>query len=1012
MTIRHSLFVLAIFAAAAAVLAQNPSSTAPSWIWSDTPPQNGQWLYLRKSFTGNWLGKAQRPAAAQLRLSADARAIVTLNRRLVGRCDDPGRPLVVDVRDNIRRGENILAIEVQSNKTTAGVIADLQIIPTTGGPPIHIVTDAGWLCTPTAEAGWDQDGFKDSHFKPARVIARLGDKPWGDVFDLAAAADSPAATPAEFLEVLPGFKAELLYSVPREKGSWVAMTFDSKGRIIVSNQYQRDPGELYRVSLHQGKVDKVEPIITRLKSDPKSPSTADARPPTPVGGAQGLCWAFDSLYVNANGTSALGTGLYRLRDTDGDDQLDEAQLLRSIEGNSDHGLHAVLPGPDGKSLYIVAGNMTRHLEPIDVSRMPRVWEEDQLLARLWDPRGHAHGIFAPGGVIYRTDPEGRRWELVCGGFRNPYDAAFNAQGELFTYDADMEWDIGSPWYRPTRICHVVSGGDFGWRSGSGKWPVYYPDSLPPAVDIGPGSPTGMIFGANARFPAAYQRALFALDWAYGTIYAVHLQSEGSTYRGGFEKFVTGKPLPVTDAAIGPDGALYFIIGGWKTQSGLYRVSYTGSESTARIAADSADDDARALRRRLESLHGRRDPAAIEIAWPHLRSPDRFIRSAARIAIEHQDPALWIERALKESDASASLACLLAVARCGQATLQPRLIDALGHHHWSNLDDAQRLELLRIHGLAFLRMGKPDRDAASSVIQRIDPHFPAPSQPLNAELSRLLIYLEAPGAIEKTLQLMSKAATQEEQIHYAYVLRTAWRGWSPDQRGAFFGWFERASSLRGGASLPGFIERIRSDALATLSDAERKSLGPLAASTPAAKSAAAAVPQPRGPGRNWTVQELLPLLQAGLRQRNFDNGKAMFRASLCHACHRLDNDGGSLGPDLTGVGSRFGPRDLLESILDPNKVIFDQYQSMLLTLTDGSMITGRILAEESGRLTVAANPLAPDQTVTLDASAIKSRQASPVSLMPPGLMNRLNQDEALDLLAYLLSRGDRYDRVFR
>ena len=58
-------------------------------------------------------------------------------------------------------------------------------------------------------------------------------------------------------------------------------------------------------------------------------------------------------------------------------------------------------------------------------------------------------------------------------------AAFNKAGELFTYDADMEYDFNTPWYRPTRVCHVVSGAEFGWRNGAGKWPSFYPDSLPP-----------------------------------------------------------------------------------------------------------------------------------------------------------------------------------------------------------------------------------------------------------------------------------------------------------------------------------------------------------------------------------------------------------------------------------------------------------------------------------------------------------------------------------------------------
>ncbi|NJM55291.1 MAG: heme-binding protein, partial [Verrucomicrobiae bacterium] len=126
------------------------------------------------------------------------------------------------------------------------------------------------------------------------------------------------------------------------------------------------------------------------------------------------------------------------------------------------------------------------------------------------------------------------------GFRNEYDAALNVHGDLFTYDADMEWDFGLPWYRPTRICHVVSGADFGWRSGSGKSPTYYEDNLPPLVEIGPGSPTGVTTGRGARFPARYQEAVFALDWTYGRVLAIHARPVGAGYTAEVEDF---SPVP-------------------------------------------------------------------------------------------------------------------------------------------------------------------------------------------------------------------------------------------------------------------------------------------------------------------------------------------------------------------------------------------------------------------------------------------------------------------------------------
>ncbi len=104
--------------------------------------------------------------------------------------------------------------------------------------------------------------------------------------------------------------------------------------------------------------------------------------------------------------------------------------------------------------------------------------EGELLPHYNDSRGHAAGIMAPGGEILRSDDDGKTWKRVVAGFRNEYDFAFNADGELFTFDSDMEWDVGLPWYRPVRVNHCPLGAEFGWRNGSGKWPAYYFDSLP------------------------------------------------------------------------------------------------------------------------------------------------------------------------------------------------------------------------------------------------------------------------------------------------------------------------------------------------------------------------------------------------------------------------------------------------------------------------------------------------------------------------------------------------------
>ena len=304
------------------------------------------------------------------------------------------------------------------------------------------------------------------------------------------------ATPADTLKVADEFKVERLYSVPKDQqGSWVSMCTDPKGRLIVCDQY----GGLYRVTPPAvGETGEIE--LEKV--------------PAKIGDAQGLLWAFDALYVVVNSRQKQA-GLYRVTDSDGDDQLDKVELLRKIDGGGgEHGPHAVIPHPDGKRLTVVCGNQAKQVD-VNSSLVPPVYGEDHLLPRLPDGRGFMKGVLAPGGCIYNVTPDGKEWELVSIGFRNEYDAAYNQDGELFTYDADMEWDANTPWYRPTRVCHVVPGSDWGWRNGTGKYPVYYPDTLPPVVNIGPGSPTGVTFGYGAKFPQKYQDAFFICDWSYG-----------------------------------------------------------------------------------------------------------------------------------------------------------------------------------------------------------------------------------------------------------------------------------------------------------------------------------------------------------------------------------------------------------------------------------------------------------------------------------------------------------------
>lgn len=309
-----------------------------------------------------------------------------------------------------------------------------------------------------------------------------------------------------------GFLLERVFEVPQEAGSWVALTSMGEGKLAAADQY----GGVYQILIE-------EPSVEIKKLD------------VGVEGIHGLLWFDGSLFVSVNELEKEKRGVYRVTDRDGDGVFEQQDFFQPMETGGEHGIHALVPSPDEEWVYLVSGNYNKFSD-WDRSWVPENWGEDQLLPRNADGRGHARGIEAPAGKVIRFKPDGTQWELVSIGFRNPYDGAFNEAGEFFVYDADMEWDFGMPWYRPTRLCWAMPGAEYGWRHGTGKWPEYYEDSLPGVAHLGPGSPTGVVSGRGFRAPSRYQKCFYCFDWTFATIYAVTLKEKGSGYAGRWRNF--------------------------------------------------------------------------------------------------------------------------------------------------------------------------------------------------------------------------------------------------------------------------------------------------------------------------------------------------------------------------------------------------------------------------------------------------------------------------------------------
>jgi putative heme-binding domain-containing protein len=848
------------------------------------------------------------------------------------------------------------------------------------------------------------------------------------------------------LKLLPDFKAEHLYSPSEHKnGSWVAMTFDDKGRMIASDQN----GFLYRIVIPSIGADtntvkiKIEKLIIG--------DTTVAK--IGMGYAHGLLYAFNSLYVMVNHNSdekfKQGSGLYRLQDTNNDDQYDKVSLLKAFNGEGEHGPHSLVLSPDGKSIYMIAGNYT-DIPPMDKYLLPRTWKEDNAFPLIKDPNGHATDRYAPGAFVARTNETGTEWDLITAGYRNPFDFTFNEDGELFVYDGDMEWDFGTPWYRPTRILHAPSGSEFGWRTGTGTWSPDYPDNLPAVLNIGPGSPTNLISGKEARFPEKYRRSLLAFDWTFGIIYAIHLSPEGASYSANAEEFLSGQALPLTDGKIGPDGALYFLTGGRSLESDLYRVYY-GDNSLPNEPLVSnlsgAELEAQKLRKQLEEFHKGPNAKAIEIAWPNLKNKDRNIRYAARIAVEHQPLIEWQGKALSETNPIILTQAIIALARNAGKEMNGKMLSALMRAKTSSLNQAQKIDFLRAIELTLIRTGQPVQADKTKLSAFLNAQYPAKNNDLNRMLSKVLVYIGDEKVVAKTLLLLDGATDglgsqksianstdlilknpqygldlakmlsktpPSQQTYYAVALSEAKQGWTPALREKYFKWYYKAFSYKGGNSYIGYINAARKTALGNVPKEQYDHFNKVSGNDLVDNNQLklAGIVQPKGPGKEWKLDQAIAVVKDSLINRNFENGKMMFAATMCRSCHSIAAEGGSVGPDLTHLGSRFSEKDILESIIDPNRVISDQYAATSYYLKDGSSILGRFKNETKDKIFISQNPFSPQTLRSINKKDVVVTSVSKLSIMMPGMINSLNKEELKDLIAYLVSGGNKENNVFK
>jgi len=520
------------------------------WIWASgtragQPIATGEKCWFRKTLN------VRTQAEGIVEIAADDVYELHVNGRPVGEGQSARQLKEFDISDYLQPGRNVVALQVQNTHgNTAALVARVSIRPESGEQWYTFSSDASWKTTTVEQALWDTAELNDRTWADAATFGPLGDtSPWDRD---ASVAVEVAAEQGERFQIQQGFGVQRLLN-DEQVGSIIAMAFDEFGHVVLSQE-----GGPLLIAVDRDENGVPEEVRTYCDQ---------------VDAIQGILPLNGEVFVTGEGPE--GTGLYRLTDSDHDGTLEEVRTILKFKGSGgEHGPHGLRLGPDGM-IYVSLGGYVQAVGVTGKGETLRDVYEGDLLPRFEDPGGHGRGVRAPGGTIIRTDVEGQVVERVAGGLRNVYDLAFHPEGSLFVHDADMEADLGTPWYRPTALMEITESGEFGWRTGWAKWPEYYFDRLPNLLDTGRGSPTGIEVYSHYMFPARYHDSLFLADWSEGRILNVRLKPKGSGYVADSEVFLKGQPLNVTDLAVGPDGALYFSTGGRGTAGGVYRVVYQG-----------------------------------------------------------------------------------------------------------------------------------------------------------------------------------------------------------------------------------------------------------------------------------------------------------------------------------------------------------------------------------------------------------------------------------------------------
>ena len=654
-----------------------------------------------------------------------------------------------------------------------------------------------------------------------------------------------------------------------------------------------------------------------------------------------------------------------------------------------------------------------------------------------------------GGGIVRVRPDGTEMEIYNWGQRNILDACIDPYMNIFTRDNTNDgggWDI--------RFSHVIQTAEYGYPS----WYKNFPEEIMPALaDYGGGSGCGGMFYHDTRWPEPFDHGVYTCDWGRSAVFLHNPAPNGATFDAHQETFLAiNRP---TDIDVDGSGRMY--VSSWQGGGFSYshpNVGFVVQLTPKNHKPEPFPDVTQLSDKELYALLT--GPSQVQNLHAQLeilrrgRSEQRT-KALVKLASDSGIPLAGRVAAiftLKQLDGNAATTNLLKLSE--QPDITEFALRALTDRS-SQLDGvasapfvrALKSGNLRVRAQALVSLGRlGDASAARAILphaaaprlaKRPKQNEPNPAAVIPHLATRALVALKPVDTLLAALDtdhratalsvlkyihddkvvdtLISRAKAKPDPATFATLVRLyhregdytqGWWGTRPDTSGPYFDRAKWSGS-----------DRIESGLKAALGQAPKETVDLVKAvlarhkvkidGLPTGQAVAKAntangpirIPQPTGDSKTWiaTLGEKVATERAIKAKGNAKRGEKLFTSQACIVCHTTRDGQTPKGPHLADIGKRYKTRELIQSILNPNAIVAQGFDTYSFTLEDNSVHLGFVTLESADTISIRN---AAGVAAELPAKQIKKREKIPASSMPPGLVAGLTPEQLADLLAYL------------